>query len=163
MALLARKAPMTPLQAWTDYPFAELGDTPGEPAPIRPCLVLHYDGNKYCQVEVGDTLLDVKAGYLYRQPGRSGDAPPIRYQDLVKLTPGYRRRRGKPASFTISYVVYEPDYQPGFRYCIARTMLAAVKQCIRYGKGSVIVRQFDVENRKGVSKSYADSRFFIYG
>jgi len=58
---------------WTDYPFAELGDTPGEPAPIRPARLLSYDGNKYCQLVVCGRRVECKYCYVYRTPGRCDD------------------------------------------------------------------------------------------
>lgn len=68
--------------AFTDYPITELGDTPNEIAPIRKCRVLSYDGNKYCQVVVGTTTKEIKAGYLYLLPGRYGEVPPINPEEL---------------------------------------------------------------------------------
>lgn len=64
-----------PVLAWTDYPFTELGDEPGKEAPIREVEVLDYDGDKYCTVLTGGGLVaEVKAGYLYTERGRSGEA-----------------------------------------------------------------------------------------
>ena len=40
------------LDAYTDYPFEELGDTANEKAPIRKCTILTWDRNKYCDVLV---------------------------------------------------------------------------------------------------------------
>ena len=68
--------------AFTDYPIIELGDTPNETAPIRKCLVLSYDGDKYCKVVVGTTTKEIKAGYLYLLPGRYGEVPPINTKDV---------------------------------------------------------------------------------
>lgn len=150
------------LKAWTDYPFEELGDAAGVEAPVRECVVLSYDGNKYCRIEVGGVTTEVKAGYLYRQPGRVGEVPTVRYRDIVKLQPGYRRQRGKPASFTISYVVYEPDYQPGMRYAYVGTKSEALRLCRRFGRGSEAVRQFHIENRNGASRSFSDPRPFVF-
>jgi hypothetical protein len=59
-----------PTMALTDYPFVELGDTPGQLAPLREVLVLSYDGNKYCQVDFEGKQLEVKEGYLYKPIGR---------------------------------------------------------------------------------------------
>lgn len=65
---------MTTRFAYTDYPFGELGDAPGELAPVRHCVVLAYDGNKYCLVKVGGRVAEVKSGYLYLTPSRCGSA-----------------------------------------------------------------------------------------
>jgi hypothetical protein len=62
-------------QLYTDYPFTELGDAPGQAAPIREVRVLSYDGNKYCRVLVDGHKLEVKAGYIYRSRPRPGVAP----------------------------------------------------------------------------------------
>lgn len=76
------------MRAWTDYPIAMLGDAPGVAAPIRECLVLSYDGDKYCRVQVEGFLLfpiEIKAGYLYQEPGRCGAVPPVKLCDLQAL------------------------------------------------------------------------------
>jgi hypothetical protein len=65
------------MDCWTDYPIAELGDEPGKPAPVRPCKVLCWDGDKYATIEVEGVRTEVKAGYLYTAPGRCGDVRPI--------------------------------------------------------------------------------------
>lgn len=60
------------ITCWTDYPFTELGDESGKPAPIRHVNIISYDGNKYCKVsfENNGSVLEVKAGYLYSRPER---------------------------------------------------------------------------------------------
>lgn len=65
------------MKAFTDYPFVELGDTPGKKAPIRWCEILAYDGDKYCLIRIGFKYLTVKSGYLYTDYGRLGDVPVI--------------------------------------------------------------------------------------
>jgi hypothetical protein len=74
---------------WTDYPFDELGDVPGQLAPIRHVKVVGYDGNKYVKVELldedepsyyvweslGRPPLEIKAGYLYRKCMRMPNIP----------------------------------------------------------------------------------------
>ena len=65
------------MKAWTDYPFTELGDIAYQQAPIREVKVIDYDGDKYCTVIVEDRKLDVKAGYLYKSPGRLGEVENI--------------------------------------------------------------------------------------
>lgn len=71
--------------AWTDYPFTELGDTEGKPAPIRPVQVMAFDGDKYATVEFEGWLLIVKAGYLYYKPGRLGTVDKVSMDDLLRL------------------------------------------------------------------------------
>jgi hypothetical protein len=56
-------------QMWTDYPIVELGDTPGQPAPVRQVTVLGYDGNKYCRVRVNGVETEIKRGYIHGDPG----------------------------------------------------------------------------------------------
>lgn len=72
------------MKAYTDYPIIELGDVSGKKAPIRKCEVVGWDGDKYCKVVVGTSLVetDIKSGYLYREAGRCGDTPVI---DVRKL------------------------------------------------------------------------------
>lgn len=53
------------MRLFTDYPFTELGDTPGVRAPIRCVRLVGFDGNKYAKILVDGHLLEVKAGYLY--------------------------------------------------------------------------------------------------
>jgi len=60
---------------FTDYPFVELGDTPGKIAPVRKVLPLSYDGDKYCDVLVGGINSKIKAGYIYTERGRCGEVP----------------------------------------------------------------------------------------
>ena len=73
------------MQAFTDYPFPFLGDTDGEPAPMRQCTVLGYDGDKYCNIVVGGQLQQVKAGYIYYKAGRCGEVKSLFIKDLEKL------------------------------------------------------------------------------
>ena len=58
---------------YTDYPFTELGDIEYKEAPIRECVILEYDGNKYCDIKVGDKEFNIKSCYIYKKPGRCGD------------------------------------------------------------------------------------------
>lgn len=75
------------ITCWTDYPFIELGDTPGQKAPIRHVNVIRYDGNKYVTVSFencGDWL-SMKACYLYRQCGRLGQVKQINRRKLERM------------------------------------------------------------------------------
>ena len=65
------------MKAYTDYPITELGDIAGEKAPIRSCVVISYDGDKYCKIVVGKIVKEVKTGYLYKKAGRRGEVPCI--------------------------------------------------------------------------------------
>lgn len=65
------------MNAYTDYPIEWLGDEAGKLAPIRPCKVVSYDGNKYCGVMVDGSYQEIKAGYLYSKKGRCGEVPCI--------------------------------------------------------------------------------------
>lgn len=60
---------------WTDYPIFELGDVSGQKAPIRECIPIGYDGDKYSRVIVGGVTTEFKAGYIYTKPGRCGGVP----------------------------------------------------------------------------------------
>lgn len=73
------------MKAWTDYPFVWLGDTSGEPAPIREVEVRAYDGNKYCRIRVADGEDEIKAGYLYVAPGRCGEVERVKLSSLDDL------------------------------------------------------------------------------
>ncbi len=66
------------VKAWTDYPIEVLGDWPSmkyEDLRIRECTVLAYDGDKYVVVEVEKHRLTIKAGYVYKSPGKCGGPP----------------------------------------------------------------------------------------
>jgi hypothetical protein len=68
------------MKAYTDYPFSELGDEPYKEAPIRECVVIRFDGDKYCDIEIEGKKLSVKYGYLYNSPGRCGE---VKHIDLA--------------------------------------------------------------------------------
>lgn len=72
---------------WTDYPFKSLGDKVYREAPIRPCEVLSYDGDKYVTILVAGMKEEVKAGYVYETAGRFGQAKAISQDVLEKLYP----------------------------------------------------------------------------
>ena len=65
------------LKAFTDYPFAWMGDVEGEIAPVRECTVHSYDGDKYCKITVEGVSTEVKSGYLYKTKGRFGKVKQI--------------------------------------------------------------------------------------
>lgn len=73
------------MNAFTDYPFTQLGDIEGQKAPVRSCIVTGYDGDKYCRVVVGNLEASIKSGYLYKEPGRYGQAPGIDVSVLPKI------------------------------------------------------------------------------
>ena len=70
------------MKAWTDYPFTFLGDIPQQKAPVRECEVLSYDNNKYCRIIVEGHKTEIKAGYVYKKPGRCGEVPTINTKDI---------------------------------------------------------------------------------
>lgn len=68
------------LHGYTDYPFTLLGDKAGKQAPIRPVVVIGYDGDKYCKVvvstqdhPVGRIKDSIKSGYIYQNYARLGE------------------------------------------------------------------------------------------
>lgn len=75
------------LEGWTDYPFTTAGDIKHREAPIRRATVIAYDGDKYCVVRVDgvEGKQEIKAGYVYRQPGRAGSAPCFSRAELEAL------------------------------------------------------------------------------
>ena len=80
---------MEHINAWTDYPFAALGDEEGKKAPVRKIEVLSYDRNKYCTVRVVDTdvFYSIKAGYIYSKEGRYADAPGLEIEKYEESLP----------------------------------------------------------------------------
>jgi len=80
--------------AYTDYPFEELGDTANEEAPIRKCTILTWDRNKYCDVLVyfvdgdGDLrghITNFKQWYLYKNEARLDDGVQFTDDELMTL------------------------------------------------------------------------------
>ena len=65
------------MKAYTDYPIAELGDAPGKLGHVREIEVFSFDGDKYCYIEVEGIPRQIKACYIYSQPGRHGEVPMI--------------------------------------------------------------------------------------
>lgn len=63
------------LVGFTDYPFSEVGDVPYEEAPIRLCWIVGWDRDKYVDVLVAGiaNVQNIKAGYVYKTPGRCGE------------------------------------------------------------------------------------------
>ena len=80
--------------AWTDYPIRTLGDEPNKEAPIRPCEILDYDGDKYCLVRVEWNELEIKSGYLYKRPGRYGAQCVSRFK--LNRKRGWKTIEGEP-------------------------------------------------------------------
>lgn len=83
------------ISCWTDYPFLELGDISGKKAQIRHVNVVAFDGNKYATVSVigGQSVLSVKACYLYRHAGRSGHVKNVNFRKLERMIPASRLDR----------------------------------------------------------------------
>lgn len=141
------------MKAWTDYPVVELGDHGGVKAPVRECLILSYDGNKYCQVMVGGAEAHIKHCYLYSRPGRCGDVSVVSVRKLESLNSSLRHSHGKPAEKTISYTVYEKDYVLGGRFKSVKTRAEALSVCRHLGNGAEIEKSVFTRNRHGVTSS----------
>ena len=71
------------LRGWTDYPLCKnsviIGPTPDVPyqkCPLRKCIVLSWDADKYARVLVwskfGVGLYDFKLGYTYKTKNTDG-------------------------------------------------------------------------------------------
>lgn len=73
------------MKLYTDYPIEELGDIPGEEAPVRECVLTGYDHDKYVNVTVGGVEASFKRGYLYVGEGRYGEHPCLSHDDAVRL------------------------------------------------------------------------------
>lgn len=85
------------MKAWTDYPILALGDVPGVEAPIRECIILDYDGNKYCRVRVGTCVAEFKRFYLYTKPGRVQEAPGVTHAEAMKVRRKVQAKRRRQA------------------------------------------------------------------
>ena len=75
----------TKIKAYTDYPFTQLGDIPGQSAPIREIEVISYDGGLYCEIIVDDISEYIKNGYIYQESGLFGAVPCITKEQLDSL------------------------------------------------------------------------------
>lgn len=73
------------MKYYTDYPFVELGDKPGQQAPIREIEVHRYDGDKYCDVTVDGVASNIKRGCIYTKPGRCSEVPEVSHEEAMKL------------------------------------------------------------------------------
>ncbi len=82
------------LEAFTDYPIPTYGDEDNKVAPIRKCLILTWDRNKYCDVlvyqvdEDGDlrgTVVSFKQFYLYKNEARYDNAQQFTDEELKAL------------------------------------------------------------------------------
>lgn len=75
------------MKAWTDYPFEQLGDIAYQKAPIREVIIISYDDNLYCKVNVKGVngVFEVKCKYLYQKEGRCGEVPMITQRQLAKV------------------------------------------------------------------------------
>lgn len=94
--------------AWTDYPIRELGDIPYTEAPIRQVNVLSFDTDKYCLCRINDDLvLEIKAWYLYRTPGRLDDTR--HHSEIHERNPNQIRRKG---TFVKWIDVHRPPQDP---------------------------------------------------
>lgn len=80
---LAKRYPV----GFTDYPFSDVGDVPGEKAPIRLCWIVGWDRNKYATIQVVgiEHLQQVKYGYIYKAPGRLGEVESYTVAELDEL------------------------------------------------------------------------------
>ena len=65
------------MKGYTDYPFTELGDRLQEEAPIRECIIIFYDNNKYADIVVEGKKFNIKSGYIYGSYSRCGEVMPI--------------------------------------------------------------------------------------
>lgn len=54
----------------------------------------------------------------------------------------------KPASRTVSYIVYPPNYKPGDGYVKVKNKKAALKQAIKYGTGAEVDREISTKNKR---------------
>ena len=72
------------LVGFTDYPFTQVGDVPHEPAPIRLCWIVGWDCDKYVTIQVVgiEHLQQIKRGYVYKTPGRCGEAEVFTSQEI---------------------------------------------------------------------------------
>jgi hypothetical protein len=69
---------------YTDYPIEELGDILSQLAPIRKVIPISWDENKYVEILVEGEFVEVKAGYIYTEFGRCGDAEVFDVEEYFK-------------------------------------------------------------------------------
>lgn len=143
------------MKAWTDYPFTELGDIAHQQAPIREVRVISYDGNKYCRIVVGGLESEVKLGYLYKKPGRCGEAPKLgmwklRYSDG---TPYWQRNKRREQKTTWILDLYDNASGKRVLYKEVDTLRKATRIFNASPVGTVLSRKVD---RNSWNSSYND-------
>jgi hypothetical protein len=74
------------MKAYTDYPIFQLGDVPGDLAPVRECEIIAYDQDKYCKIIVEGVLDEVKYCYMYKTAGRFREVEAFTIKELTLLT-----------------------------------------------------------------------------
>ena len=82
---MSEKDKLVAMIAWTDCPILALGDESGKEAPIRQCVVLAYDRDKRCDVEVDGVREEIKHCYIYVKPGRCGKVKVVPLADMMRL------------------------------------------------------------------------------
>ena len=80
--------------AFTDYPFTDLGDAEFKKAPIRKVKIIGHDRNKYVDIIVffqdsdGDDralVTNIKAGYVYKNESRYEGGELFSHDELCQL------------------------------------------------------------------------------
>jgi len=74
------------LRGYTDSPIIELGDKPGELAPIRAVEAIYYDGRrKLITIAFGGLTFEIKAARFYKESGRAGEVKSYMHGELSVL------------------------------------------------------------------------------
>jgi len=82
------------IDAFTDYPFTEIGDVEFQKAPIRKCKVIAFDRNKHVNLMVffpdgdGDERVlftSIKWGYIYKNEAYYDDAEFFTFDEMCNL------------------------------------------------------------------------------
>jgi hypothetical protein len=63
------------IDAWTNHPISELGDSKNKGAPIREVTIVGYDGGRYARVSVNGITVPINADQLQVRPKRPSKAP----------------------------------------------------------------------------------------
>lgn len=128
------------IQAWTDYPFTELGDEPGQEAPVREITLLSYDGDKYVRVRLPDGQgSEIKAGYCYKSAGRYG-VPSYSHPELTRLIgPLADRRQALRADCGLDAYAQPPEVW--LSMAVAAEARGQSVQCADYERAAYIAAE----------------------
>lgn len=130
------------MKAYTDSPITELGDILCRKAPMRECTVLAYDGDKYCLIQIGNIMKEIKLGRLYSEPGRHRRITSIRRNlSLLKAVKSLEVSISEWLAIWRAYLMKKPRRQLEklFRDCAEKGWDGYVAEPVNKGQGKALL------------------------